>query len=147
MSFDNAALKCQEMGLRLCTKDELQREVCCGMGGGCDNYLMWTSTLERYYVDDGCQTAGDSPNGSFQPKSYQAGVRCCSNDGESCQTPFDCPNNKLSFDDAAYKCQEMGLRLCTKDELQREVCCGMGGGCDNYLMWTSTLESGMYLSV
>ena len=53
----------------------------------------------------------------------------------------------MSFDDAAYKCQEMGLRLCTKDELQRDVCCGTGGGCDNYLMWTSTLESSMYTAV
>ena len=52
----------------------------------------------------------------------------------------------MSFDNAALKCQEMGLRLCTKDELQREVCCGMGGGCDNHLMWTSNLESGMYLA-
>ena len=50
----------------------------------------------------------------------------------------------MSFDNAALKCQEMGLRLCTKDELLGGVCCGTGGSCDSYLIWTSTSESGSY---
>ena len=100
-------------------------------------------TEEEYYVEDGCPTSGIDVEGSIQPKSYHAAVRCCANDGESCQTPFDCPTNKMSFDDAKFKCNEMGLRLCTKDEILSEVCCGTGGGCDNHFIWTSTSESGM----
>merc|ERR1712228_281993 len=32
------------------------------------------------------------------------------------------------------------MRVCTKDELLSEVCCGSGGDCDNHPVWTSTLE-------
>jgi len=34
------------------------------------------------------------------------------------------------------------MRLCTKDELFTEICCGTGGQCDNYQVWTSTLKPG-----
>ena len=50
----------------------------------------------------------------------------------------------MSFDDARNKCEEIGFRLCTKHELLSELCCGKGGGCDHYLVWTSTLETGMH---
>ena len=50
----------------------------------------------------------------------------------------------MSFGDATNKCEEMGFRLCTKHELLSELCCGAGGGCDDYLVWTSTLEPGIY---
>ena len=101
----------------------------------------------KFFVEDGCSTAGSNIEGSFQEKSYQAGVRCCSNDGKSCQTPMSCRKNTISFDDAVAKCREMGLRICTKAELLGGVCCGTGGNCDHYSVWTSTAESGMYAHI
>ena len=99
----------------------------------------------KYYVDDGCHSEKDgTPDnfpGSFMPKSFQAGVRCCDSDTKTCMTPLYCPYNDTSFDEAASRCASLGLRLCTKDELLSDICCETGGECDNYLVWTSTQES------
>ena len=44
MSYAGAEDECTAIGKRLCTKDELLTEVCCGAGGGCDSEAVWTST-------------------------------------------------------------------------------------------------------
>ena len=97
----------------------------------------------KYWVNDGCNTKGFPETiGSFQEKSHLAGVRCCSNDGSICETPGNCPADNMSFDDAAQECAGLGKRLCTKDELVAEICCGTGGMCNLYEVWTSTPSSG-----
>ena len=94
-----------------------------------------------WYVDDGCNTeSDDSPvdfTGSYQPNSFQAGVRCCSTDGSQCTTLGTCPGG-TTYSDAAEKCADDGKRLCTKDELRSEICCFTGGNCDSSEIWTST---------
>ena len=101
---------------------------------------------DRYYMGDGCPFQGSTVDDRFQPQSFQGGIRCCSDDGKSCQTPGDCPKNSVSYEIAAMKCQNMGLRLCTKYELLSGVCCSTGGNCDSHLVWTSTSESGTHLN-
>ena len=80
--------------------------------------------------------------GSFQSKdSYNAFIRCCSVDGTECTTvTANCkePTYATTYDDAVSQCESQGLRLCTKNELLTDVCCGTGGGCDSYAIWTST---------
>ena len=103
-----------------------------------------------FWVEDGC--ASDTwgvHDGSFQDKSYEAGVRCCSNDGTTCSSPLTCYRNGiavttsfLSYEDAVSKCSEDNRRLCSKDELISGICCGTGGGCDGFEIWTSTSDSG-----
>ena len=44
----------------------------------------------------------------------------------------------MNYSDAEETCANNGMRLCTKDELLSDICCGTGGSCDNYLIWTST---------
>ena len=78
----------------------------------------------------------------FQLKSYNAGVRCCENDGSTCYTYLQCGDNYMTYDNAALHCAENGGRLCTKVELLNDICCGTGGSCDNYAVWTSTSEAG-----
>ena len=96
----------------------------------------------QVWVNDGCNTKGDPPTeGSFQDKSYLAGVRCCSVDGTTCETPGSCPTDNMSYDDATQKCAELGRRLCTKDELVGGVCCGSGGMCNKYEVWSSSSPS------
>ena len=45
------------------------------------------------------------------------------------------------------KCREIGMRLCTKEELHNRICCGSGGDCDDYAVWTSTKATGSFLSL
>ena len=104
-----------------------------------------TGDTPRWYVDDGCHEDDfddyeDFP-GSYRPNSFNAGVRCCDIYSVYCRTVGKCPG-QYTHDEAVKMCSFWGMRLCTKDELLSDVCCGQGGQCDNYPVWTSTLESG-----
>ena len=101
--------------------------------------------LVSYYVDDGCQSEGSTPDdivGFYQSGSSRAFVRCCSTDGLSCSTISDCSDSGdlATYAEAADKCAEKGKRLCYKNELLEDICCGTGGQCDSYGVWTSTSE-------
>ena len=113
-------------------------------------FKLWKSidsedTTPRWYVDDGCHKergkVKDDFVGAFRNNSFNAGVRCCYGEMRYCRNVGKCPG-QYTHDDAVKKCSEEGMRLCTKEELLSEVCCGMGGMCDNHPVWTSTLESG-----
>ena len=120
------------------------------------SFTFKTKTIEtvdptsRFYVDDGCHTEGNNKNkqddyvATYELPSFEAGVRCCSMNGTTCDTFGKCPG-KSTYCDAVRECEGKNMRVCTKDELLSEVCCGSGGDCDNHPVWTSTLESGDYL--
>jgi len=136
-------------------------DECCGTGGNCDSHLVWTSTLAKYYVDDGCHDATqekkstDDYAGFYQDANKKAGVRCCSNDGETikvlkgkkknerfCTTLGSCNGrNGVTFEEAVEQCADKDYRLCTKEELMSDECCGTGGNCDSHLVWTSTTDA------
>ena len=113
------------------------------------NYLQPSSNFldeePSYYVDDGCHSEDSNPDdytGFYQVKSSDAFVRCCSDDGTYCETISNCidSDDLMSYRDAKVACGNNGMRLCTKDELLTDICCGTGGSCDNHLIWTSTYE-------
>ena len=123
--------------------------------------LQQIDTEPRWYVDDGCHTEcrivngkphcidgiDDDYIGTFQPNSFGAGVRCCSNDGTICKTQKGaCPGDS-TYSEAFEKCSDIGMRLCTKTELLREMCCKTGGWCDSHPVWTSTTEQRMLISI
>ena len=113
-------------------------------------YVKYFKTLEKFYVDDGCQSdfmSGDNVVGSYQPKSFKANVRCCSMEGDKCNTLGNCPDDALTFNEARTKCESAGYRLCTKKELLGDVCCDTGGNCDLYSVWTSTSITGTQKSI
>jgi len=108
-----------------------------------------------YYVDDGCHDASfekvntDDFEGFYQAENLKAGVRCCSTHGgiihagknRTCTTLGRCnKNNGVTFKEAGEQCEAKGYRLCTKEELMSDECCGTGGNCDSHLVWTSTLD-------
>ena len=104
-----------------------------------------------YYVDDGCQTNDeDSPvpsyYGTFLPKSSTAGALCCNGTADvSCiavPEDYSCTENATIYDEAYNYCKEKGNRLCTKSELLSNICCGVGGNCDNHPVWTSSTNTG-----
>ena len=99
-----------------------------------------------YYVDDGCQSEGSNPDdydAFYQSESSFAYVRCCSDDGSSCDTISDCrdTDDLVNYVDAEAQCAANGMRLCTMDELLTDMCCGTGGQCDSALVWTSTAST------
>ena len=65
-----------------------------------------------------------------------------------CDTPQNCSQIfSNSYDQAVTMCRNhiydqdpniVNFRLCTKDELESNICCKTGGNCDLHLVWTST---------
>ena len=99
--------------------------------------------IVEYYVDDGCHSENSTPDdieGFYQSEDSTAFVRCCSDDGTSCSTVSNCndSSNLVTYADAEDECAANGMRICTKDELLTDICCGTGGGCDSKVVWTST---------
>ena len=61
-------------------------------------------------------------------------VRCCSYDGGSCESEtIGCLT--LTFSEAQEKCSEFGMRLCTVEELNTNICCSTGCSFDFELIW------------
>ena len=113
---------------------------------------------EKFWVDDGCHKEKNNPQpaddftGSYQSKSFLAGVRCCrinASGNSECKNLVNCPSESVTYDEAASKCKNQTNydRLCTKDELLSEVCCGAGGQCNHHPVWTSTSIIGKYKTI
>jgi hypothetical protein len=84
-------------------------------------------------VTDGC--IHDTPNvvDACLMESDHAAVRCCDDSGSSCSS--FCPdgaNYLYNYTEAMNMCSYAGLRLCTRDEFEVCVCCGIGCLYDNY---------------
>ena len=104
-----------------------------------------------YYLDDGCHDESDGSSddiiGTFQLEDSTAAASCCSRDGRKCNTIGSCPqrSSHMTYHDAAFQCDKVGLRLCKKDELRSGICCNSKNAsniCDNYSVWTSTKVQG-----
>ena len=121
---------------------------------------------QLHYVDNGCQS---DPwvleggyhwrmNGTYRNDSYKAFVRCCSNDGKTCEAFSDCQDHNITstYHEAISKCSSIGKRLCTKEELWNERieisnlkssthwdCCAARTQCNNHAVWTSDTISGI----
>ena len=103
--------------------------------------FLWVN----YWVDDGCHIDQDGIQddivGAFRSSVELFGVRCCSNDGSTCSTSWDCSaGTQLTFEQAETYCANEGNRLCTRAEMETDICCG--GSCDSYGVWTSTSYTG-----
>ena len=96
---------------------------------------------EKYLVEDGCRSdAHDDFESSYELKSYKAGVRCCTEHDQTCETIGLCPDDATTFDDAVAKCSRIGKMLCTKEQLDSSRCCEKGGLCDHNPVWTKTIR-------
>merc|ERR550534_2885894 len=103
-------------------------------------------TGSKFWVDDGCHSELDGRSidyeGDFRPSNELHGVRCCSNDGRTCSTSFRCDSDtKLDHQQAKSYCAREGKRLCTRTEMESDMCCSTGGKCDTESVWTSTSAS------
>jgi len=74
------------------------------------------------------------------PRNPRIGaVRCCTMSGDRCVTPGkgnpDECNKEATLQQAESKCTELGMRLCTSNELSDGKCCGTGCRFDLELTW------------
>jgi hypothetical protein len=139
-----------------------------GNNGGDGSYVMFASALgnapsaprEAGTTSDGCLTSnfadGENPTTVHTDPDDTAAIRCCSDDGTTCQTQ-DLPGsvmgqilgvdgaatghtqaciNSITFEEAEATCAEAGRRLCTVAELNSGICCGTGCWHDHRAIWT-----------
>jgi len=111
------------------------RPVCVVGGNG---------TVSRLVVD-GCSDLGeDVPEScelSASESSTEAAVRCCSTSGDECVSeagPGQCLPGAASYETAAQTCTALGMRICTKTQLNSGLCCDTGCGFDSKAVWAST---------
>lgn len=143
-SFAEAKATCHSVGLRLCSKQELQ-------GGTCsffDNCKLpaeervWSSTTETNlqikHHTHSCVDEATHRRPVVKLLSHvndEANVLCCSYADGKCEQGC---LPKQSFAQGEASCQAAGHRLCTKLELESGPCCG-AGYCKEEV-WSSTTE-------
>jgi hypothetical protein len=104
------------------------------------------------YTVDGCvgsdAEAGEHPLTFIRDVDGVADVRCCSIDGDSCQSQhfeggvvFETPNGgehegcyfDVTYQQAMEVCHNAGMRMCTTDEMQ--TCCNTGCWHNHHNIW------------
>ena len=113
--------------------------------------VSFISEVGKYYVDNPCQSEQEydqnSLAGTFQPESLKARVSCCGMNGATCVTKGNATENCIhtaTYHEAVSQCTAMNMRLCNRQELLSNICCGSGAmKIRRYdVAWTSTKEPG-----
>lgn len=158
LSYAHATSMCAMNGERLCTRAEISASRCCGTGCGFNAQLIWITEVVPHYTALG--RGGEAPVLQEIGSTVTAALRCCSMDGNSCQsgnheetytfmdgrisTGLHCTNNarsegwcheELTQTEAAAMCAENGERLCTITELDAGRCLNTGCGFNGKQIW------------
>jgi len=107
------------------------------------------------YTVDGCvgsdAEAGEHPLTFIRNAAGTADVRCCSIDGDSCQSQgfeggvdYDTPDGgvhtqcyfDVTYQDAMAVCHAAGMRICGNDEMQ--TCCNTGCWHNHHAIWVDS---------
>jgi len=106
-------------------------------GGGHHNQVS------DFKVVDGCaRSQGRQNTRSRNAFTGRASVRCCSMNGQRCETQNVGCLEGQTYNEATAACSRRGLRLCSEHELERGVCCGTGCGFDGRRVWSNTPAGG-----
>eukprot|EP00121_Abeoforma_whisleri_P008809 Awhi_evm1s8091 len=100
------------------------------------------AVVSQGYTADGCKRQQTYYDEQLENHDSLHAVRCCSVDGSSCTSKIanQCYNGKSYFE--AYQlCEGIGLRLCSINELETNMCCSTGCNHDNRRVWTSDSQS------
>jgi hypothetical protein len=111
------------------------------------------------YTVDGCLTsnaeAGEHPLTFVRDLGGTADVRCCSIDGDSCQSQdfeggvdFLTPNGGthtqcyfgVTYQEAMAVCHSAGKRICSNEEMQEGTCCNSGCWHNHHAIWVDSGE-------
>jgi hypothetical protein len=112
---------------------------------------QWIDSCPGYTVD-GCigsdAEAGEHPLTFIRDVDGVADVRCCSIDGDTCQSQhfeggvvFETPNGgthegcyfDVTYQEAMQVCHDAGMRICNQDEMQ--TCCNTGCWHNHHNIW------------
>jgi len=97
---------------------------------------------DKWWAGRGCNKGNVKQ--VLKPKSSKFPVRCCSKVGTlTCDLMDDekCyQKDKTTHREAEEQCNNKELRLCTKAELAKKICCESGVRCKNHLTWSSTSD-------
>ena len=155
MTLSNASQACNALGLHLCSESELANGICCNKGCGVNSRKVWTversgsnptSDGEKFFAADACPNLGAQIETALEPASNINNVLCCTASGRCVKHTNQCSNWRkeiLSHASAAHKCQALGYRLCSKNELLSRRCCNKGCGANSKKVWTSDSQSGI----
>jgi len=108
------------------------------------------------YTVDGCigndATVGEHPLTFIRDVDGVADVRCCSIDGDTCQSQnfeggvnFSPPNGgadhvgcyfQVTYQEAMAVCHDAGMRICSNDEMQ--TCCNTGCWHNHHAIWVDS---------
>ena len=151
MSLSNASQACNELGFHVCSENELENGICCNKGCGVNSRKVWTSESttsdgEKFFAADACPNLGTQIETALEPASNINNVLCCAASGRCVKHTNQCSNWRkeiLSHASAAQKCQALGYRLCSKNEISSRRCCNKGCGANSKKVWTSDSQSGI----
>jgi len=103
--------------------------------------------VEAHWTADGCPALARKVEMELHPNDMKFAVRCCSDSSDGnveCSSikygSDECFPHEASWTDAAAQCSAHGARLCTKEELLKDVCCRSGCGMDGLAVWTSSKQ-------
>jgi len=156
--WNTAVQICNDIGGRLCSKEELESPNFCSAKGGCgfNNFLVWSSTVgivptgpKNYIVKGATNNLCDEDTCSTREAGVeeQWGVRCCSDEyiggwiqNEGCSvfarsTIETCAVTNWEL--ANHLCDSAGGRLCTKQELESNCVKGTGCSLNSRMVWSS----------
>ena len=104
------------------------------------------------WAGDGCSTVSTQHTWTERSTSRSASVRCCSVSGiditcDSRDPSGTCLPAVATYAEAEQACAAAGMRLCTRGEIEDDICCGTGCGYDGHVVWTSSGSQGLSLSL
>jgi hypothetical protein len=128
--------------------------ICVGCGEIPTPTPIWVDSCPGYTID-GCPNQDDGHPLTFvRSVEGRADVRCCSIDGETCQSQgfeggvdYDTPNEgvhtqcyfDVTYQDAMDVCHNAGKRMCTTDEVA--TCCGTGCWHNHHAIWVDIADA------
>jgi len=155
----NTAVKiCNDIGGRLCSKEELESPNFCSAKGGCrfNSYMVWSSTVgivptgpKNYILKGASNDLCDEDNCSTREAGIeeQWGVRCCADEyisgwiqNEGCSVFANSTIETCAvtnWESANHLCDSAGGRLCTKQELESDCARSTECSMNSKMVWSS----------
>ena len=94
------------------------------------------SAAAKYFTAYAC----NGTSATYTTSTETAGTMCCPIAGGACAGTCA---SASTWSTAVLSCALNGMRLCSKDELLSQVCCGQGDTtCDASAVWTLTVRGG-----
>eukprot|EP01060_Flectonema_neradi_P041568 TRINITY_DN990_c0_g1_i2.p1 TRINITY_DN990_c0_g1~~TRINITY_DN990_c0_g1_i2.p1 ORF type:complete len:849 (+),score=141.51 TRINITY_DN990_c0_g1_i2:2065-4611(+) len=150
VTYNEADEYCRGEGLRLCSLEELDSDICCGAEGCNDHSAIWTSDYTSTCPPMAQSMNGCPPQGEVkdlqtcESAERKLSVACCSTTGRCYGTKKDqsgCYGSASTFSEATQICQADGMRLCKATEVAAGACCGQGCGTSDGNIWVATEAS------